>query len=295
MLAAAQACVQHLAGLGAGRHQRVIAQLAGVPVGGAGFGLAGNLTDRRVHIDGHRRLAGTAPGAPRPGQDLPCGLVQPPDMTPDQRAQESPHRGRRRRGEPQHRPRRARPQPVQVIDMRPPDRHRRHQRRHLPPRRRRPGAPAPTHLPAHTQAAHQRPRRQQARISHQRPLVEDHLEPINAVRYPTHRKCLLIRANSRFQLRPFSQVKEAPPRNSTPNTTNPPVDPGLALSTASGICPVADSRTARRWPTDLPGVQLVSGVTPFPAVAWVRRMLSPVSGGRSPPAAPRRTVVRTTP
>ena len=149
MLAAAPASVQHLAGLGAGRHQRVIVQLAGVPVGGAGFGLAGNLTDRRVHIDGHRRLAGTAPGAPRPGQDLPCGLVQPPDMTPGQRAQESPHRGRRRRGEPQHRPRRARPQPVQVIDMRPPDRHRRHQRRHLPPRRARPGAPAQTHRPVH--------------------------------------------------------------------------------------------------------------------------------------------------
>ena len=144
MLAAAPASVQHLAGLGAGRHQRVIVQLAGVPVGGAGFGLAGNLTDRRVHIDGHRRLAGTAPGAPRPGQDLPCGLVQPPDMTPGQRAQESPHRGRRRRGEPQHRPRRARPQSVQVIDMRPPDRHRRHQRRHLPPRRTDPSTASPT-------------------------------------------------------------------------------------------------------------------------------------------------------
>ena len=55
------------------------------------------------------------------------------------------------------------------------------------------------------------------------------------------------------------------------------------LSTASGICPVADSRTARWWPTELPGGgqvfcplgQLVSGVTPLPAVAWVRRMLSP--------------------
>ena len=26
-----------------------------------------------------------------------------------------------------------------------------------------------------------------------------------------------------------------------------------AMSTASGICPVADSRTARWWPTELPG------------------------------------------
>ena len=35
------------------------------------------------------------------------------------------------------------------------------------------------------------------------------------------------------------------------------------------------NRTARRWPGVLPVVQLVSGVTPLPAVAWVRRMLSP--------------------
>jgi len=48
------------------------------------------------------------------------------------------------------------------------------------------------------------------------------------VRYSTHRKCLLIWANSRFQLRPFSQVREALPRISTPNTTNPS-DAGLNL------------------------------------------------------------------
>ena len=40
-------------------------------------------------------------------------------------------------------------------------------------------------------------------------------------------------------------------------------------------CPVVANRTARSWPTELPGVHLVSGVTPLPAVAWVRRMLSP--------------------
>ena len=40
-------------------------------------------------------------------------------------------------------------------------------------------------------------------------------------------------------------------------------------------CPVVANRTARWWPTELPGVHLVSGVTPLPAVAWVRRMLSP--------------------
>ena len=29
--------------------------------------------------------------------------------------------------------------------------------------------------------------------------------------------------------------------------------PGPRMSMASGICPVADSRTARSWPTELPG------------------------------------------
>ena len=38
---------------------------------------------------------------------------------------------------------------------------------------------------------------------------------------------------------------------------------------ASEICPVADSRTAQWRPGVLPAIQLVSGITPFPAVAWV--------------------------
>ena len=46
---------------------------------------------------------------------------------------------------------------------------------------------------------------------------------------------------------------------------------------------MADSGTARPWPAELPGGgqvfcpvgQVVSGVTPLPPVAWVRRMLSP--------------------
>ena len=50
------------------------------------------------------------------------------------------------------------------------------------------------------------------------------------------------------------------------------------MSTASGICSLADSRTDRWRPGVLPAVQLVSGATPFPAVAWVRRMLLPAVG-----------------
>lgn len=38
-------------------------------------------------------------------------------------------------------------------------------------------------------------------------------------------------------------------------------------------------RVARWWPVGLPG-QVVSGVTPFPSVAWVSRMESPVVATR---------------
>ena len=91
---------------------------------------------------------------------------------------------------------------------------------------RRPGDAAPqahrgVHNRPHTQAPRQRPRRQQARISDQRLVVEDHREPIQTVRYSTHRKCLSIRANNPFQLRLFSQVREALPRIYTPQHPNP--------------------------------------------------------------------------
>lgn len=49
------------------------------------------------------------------------------------------------------------------------------------------------------------------------------------------------------------------------------------LSAASGICPVAANRTARWRPGIRPAVQLVSGVTPIPAVACVARMLLPAA------------------
>ena len=45
---------------------------------------------------------------------------------------------------------------------------------------------------------------------------------------------------------------------------HPPERPGPPLSRASGICPVADSRTARSWPTELPG----GGQVFCPWVSW---------------------------
>ena len=91
------------------------------------------------------------------------------------------------------------------------------------------------HQRRHTQPAHQRPRRHQARIGDKRFVVEDHPQPVKPVRYSTHRKCLPIRGNSRCYLRPCSQVSEALPRICTPEHPNPSVDPGSErASTISG-------------------------------------------------------------
>ena len=196
----AQTRVEYLPGVGAHAHQRVIAELLGVPVSGASLGLARHLTDRGVHIDRHRRLAGTAAGCPRPTQHRPGSLVELADVTPRERAQERPDRRRRRRRETQHRSGRARPQTIHVIDMGGAHQHRRHQRRHLPPRRRRANSAPQTHRRIHqrhhTQPTHQHPRRQQARIGDQRLIIENHPEPVNIARYSTHRKCLPIRAKA---------------------------------------------------------------------------------------------------
>ncbi len=98
----AQAGGRHLAGLGAGRHEGVIAQLAGVAVGGAGFLLAGDRADRRIHVDGHRIVAGAAAGRPRPPQHLTGRPIQLAHMAPRKGPQERSRRRRRRRLEPQH-------------------------------------------------------------------------------------------------------------------------------------------------------------------------------------------------
>lgn len=41
------------------------------------------------------------------------------------------------------------------------------------------------------------------------------------------------------------------------------------------FCPLVANRIAHRWPMGLPG-QVFSGVTPFPWVAWVSRIESPL-------------------
>ena len=64
----ALADVQHLAGVGAAGHQRVIAELAGVAIAGALLVMTMHLAHEGIDID-HQPLApGPAPGGPRPLQ-----------------------------------------------------------------------------------------------------------------------------------------------------------------------------------------------------------------------------------
>ncbi len=75
-LAAAQAAVEHLAGLGAHPHQGVIAQLLSVAVGGAGLLLA--LPDTSQTVESTSMIIGSAPGPP-PAAHAPGGSPLRPD------------------------------------------------------------------------------------------------------------------------------------------------------------------------------------------------------------------------
>lgn len=84
--------MEHLAGIGAGGQQRVVAELSGVAVGGAALVVAVDLADGGVHIDGHRRLVRSGTSGPRPGKDLLGGLVELADVAEGERTQERAQR-----------------------------------------------------------------------------------------------------------------------------------------------------------------------------------------------------------
>ena len=186
--------MQHLAGVGPGGQQRVVAESTGVAVGGAVFGFAVHLADRRVQIDRHRRAAG--PGARRPGPPDRLGDhgVELADVTEGERAQERAQRRRRHHPERQHPLGRPGAQPVSVIDVVAAGQDRGHQRQHLAAR---PGAADPTdqaHLLVdqrfQPEPGHQRRRHDQPGIGDQRLVIEDRLDAVDHVRYWRHWKCL---------------------------------------------------------------------------------------------------------
>ena len=192
--ALAEPGVQDLAGVGSGGQQGVVAELAGVAVGGALFGLAVHLTDRRIQIDCHRPVAWADPEAPRTPDRLGDHRVELADMPEGEGPQERAQRGGRHHLERQHLARRARPQLVGVIDVRPASEDRRHQREHLAARQR---TTDPARQPhrlidqlLQTQAHHHSRRHDQPGVRHQRLVVEGHLESVDRARYSTHWKCL---------------------------------------------------------------------------------------------------------
>jgi len=85
--------MQHLAGVGAGGQQRVVAQPVGIVVAGALLVVAVHLADGGVHIDHHRAIAGSGARRPRPGEDLAGHPVELPDVPEGEAAQPRSHRG----------------------------------------------------------------------------------------------------------------------------------------------------------------------------------------------------------
>ena len=92
--ALAQTGHQHLAGAGGNGQQRVIPSRAGVAVVACSLlGQSVGLADGRVHVDGQRRVAGSGPSGPCPGQQLAAHPVELTDMPPAKAAQEGAQGG----------------------------------------------------------------------------------------------------------------------------------------------------------------------------------------------------------
>ena len=85
--------VQHLAGLGAGGQQRVVAEPPGVAIGGALLVVAVDLADGGVQVDGGRPIARTGAGRPRPLKGQLGEPVELADVAEGEAAQEGPQRG----------------------------------------------------------------------------------------------------------------------------------------------------------------------------------------------------------
>jgi len=121
--AGAQPGVQHLAGVGSGRQQRVVAELSGVAVAGALLAMPADLDDGGVHVDGHRPIARAGAGGPRAGEDLLGEAVELAGVAEGERAQERPDGGRRQDAVAEHGAGGPAAQHVHVVDAVPAGEH----------------------------------------------------------------------------------------------------------------------------------------------------------------------------
>jgi hypothetical protein len=82
--------VQHLAAVGAGGQQRVIAAPAGIAERGALLGAPIELADEAVDVDDQSPAAGPSAGPPRAGERLAQQAVELADVPEGERAQNVP-------------------------------------------------------------------------------------------------------------------------------------------------------------------------------------------------------------
>ena len=139
----AVADMQHLAGVGASREDRVVAEPAGVAVGRALLLITVDLADEAVDVDHQRQLTRSRAGIPGPPERPVDDQVELADMPERERPQERPERRRRHHPVPQDQLRAPGAEHVHVIDAVRASEHAVHQRHHLPARQRRPRHPVP--------------------------------------------------------------------------------------------------------------------------------------------------------
>jgi hypothetical protein len=130
-LALAVADVQHLAGVRADGEDRVIPELAGVPVAGALLLLAVDLADEAVEIDHQRPVPGSRPGLPRARERDIKHAVELADMPERERPQERSERGGGHHPVPENELGRSGSEQVHVINRVRAGEHPVHQRHHF--------------------------------------------------------------------------------------------------------------------------------------------------------------------
>ena len=186
--ALAQPRHQHVAGFGGDGQQRVISPLAGVVVAaGPLLRQPVGLADGGIQVDGEWCVAGSGPGGPRPGQQLPAHPVQLPRVAPPETAQEGPQGGWRLDHAAERAGRPAGAQHVGVVNAVAPSQRGGHQGQHLVSRIRPPRRICEVNMVVdeftQTQVLGEGDREEQPGIGHQAVVVEGDLNAVGMVKW----------------------------------------------------------------------------------------------------------------
>jgi hypothetical protein len=177
--------MQHLAGVGPGGQQGVVAEHPGIAVGRALLGVPVDLTDGGVHTHRQRLLAWSGSCRPGAGEDLFSEAVQLPNVAEGEGPQERSQRGGRQHPVAEHRRGRAGPQQLGVVDAVPTRHQGVDQGQHLAARMSSAGAVAEVDQLIsqllHAQPLRQRGRQHQPSVGDCVVVVEGDGEPVGAV------------------------------------------------------------------------------------------------------------------